>query len=409
MTNKHEVLKRILHAAAIDTSACAAALNISDEVLSDMLAGQRTLPEGLVPLTAAVLGVRDALLSANEPVHSADPVPAIWYKLRSEELTHADREYVLAIRQLAFYNHELELLTDSRSVAWKSLFDSVRKEVDPQASPSEQGRQAARIFRKCSGLASGARGIGEVLRGCLRNNGILVIETTARDSVLDGCSFFVGPAGEERPCIFANSYRTTWFRRNQILMHEVAHAIFDVDSSIASLDIRESRPSENIQEIRADSFAQEVLVPNEVLRNLVTRHKIVLDRISVIDLAVLVAQAHVEQRLIVKALSESGLITTDEATGLLAMDIASELRNLSTHALSTSEYLKKAPQVEGGYPRRTTTTAPRKLLLPVRYVVAVLHALKGRMISAGKAARMLMIDEFELFERFPAVELEYAD
>lgn len=75
-----------------------------------------------------------------------------------------------------------------------------------------------------------------MFRGNLRNKGILVIESSAQDSILEGCSFYVGPSGAERPCVFANSYRTTWFRRNRILMHELAHAIFDVESDIATLD-----------------------------------------------------------------------------------------------------------------------------------------------------------------------------
>lgn len=409
MTEKRNVLQRILDTAEIGVEACAAALNLSGQVLSEILAGQRDFPQSMLPLVAAVVGVSETLLkSTGRDARAPDVVPAIWYKLRADSLGEADREYVLAVRQLAFYEHELEKVTDSRTTGWKALFDELRREVDPQASPTEQGRQAARIFRTSRGLDQGATGIGEVFRGHLRNIGILVLESSAPDSVLEGCSFYVGPSGFERPSIFANSYRTTWFRRNRILMHEFAHAIFDVESTIAALDLADSTSSDPLQEQRADAFAQETLVPREVLRHLGQRHRIHWDAIDPTSLASLVASAHVEQRLLVKALVDAELIDGAAEERLKTCDIGEELRRLSQHALSTEEYVRLHGE-DAGIKGRTTTTTPRRLLLPSRYVGSVLDAYKTHLISRGKAARMLMIGEHEFVERFPAEQLAYAD
>lgn len=409
MDERH-LLQKVLESAALSHDACASALGISRQIFEEMLAGQREIPRSIVPLMAATLGVDESLFTDTaKPQRSCDHVPAIWYKLRAEGLTDADREYVLAVRQLAFHQHELEEVTDTRSVGWKTLFEELRRETNPQASPTEQGRQAARFFRRATGLDQGAIGIGEVFRGHLRNIGVLVTETPAPESVLDGCSFYVGPSGAERPSIFANAYRTTWFRRNRILLHELAHAIFDVESAIAALDRSNKPSSDRLQEDRADSFAQECLVPPEVLRHFVSKRGIKLASIDAATLAEFIAATHVEQRLLVKALLDAELIDSAKAEALEAVDVAADLRRISEHALSTEEYLKKDLRREAWIKGRTTTTSARKLLLPSRFVGAVLDSFKAQIISRGKAARMLMIDEYEFVERFPDLQPVYDD
>lgn len=403
MNDKRHVLQQIFDAAGLGHDACAAALGLTRELLEEMLSGQREIPESMIPLVAAVVGISEAVLTAPATKgRTSDVVPAIWYKLRSDKLSDADREYVLALRQLAFYQHQLEELTNSQSVVWKTLFEALRRDNDPQSSPVDQGKQAARRFRRQTGLDQGATGIGEVFRNHIRNIGLVVIETSAPESILEGCSFYVGPSGAERPCILANSYRTTWFRRNRILMHELAHSIFDLDSTIAALDALEPDSSEadQLQEIRADAFAQEALVPPEVLRHMAQKNKIRWDNLSAPVLASLMAATHVEQRLLIKALQEAELVDAETANALKAFDLSDDLRRLTTHALSTKEYLRLAGAEYEWTIGRTTTTAPRKLLLPQRHVTGVVDAFRSHQISRGKAARMLMIDEEEFAERF---------
>lgn len=408
MTRGREVLQRILDTAEIDAGACAAALGLNKRIFSDMLAGQREIPPSLLPLAAAVLGVKESVLSSPpRDARNSDFVPAIWYKLRSPSLSEVDREYVLSIRQLAYYQHQLEAATDSQSVGWNSLFEEIRRNTDPQASPTDQGRKAARLFRRSTSLDKGARGIGEVFRGNLRSMGLLVIESVATHSVFEGCSFYVGPADAPRPCLFANSYRTTWFRRNEILMHELAHAIFDLVSDAATLDLttRPAASADDVQERRANAFAQEMLVPAEVLRHLGQQLGMRWDSGNPLDFAPLAAETHVEQNLLAKALLDAGLISDAQASALSECNMNARLKDLSAHALSTKEFLQRAPVDQiFGTKCRTTTAAPRKLLLPPRYVGAVLEALEAQVISRRKAARMLMIDEYEFEYRFGSEE-----
>ena len=169
MTNERHILHRILETAKLGHDACAAALGLSRPIFEEMLAGQREIPESMIPLIAAVVGVPESVLTSSAHLtRGTDVVPAIWYKLRAEGINDADREYVLALRQIAFYQHELEVATESRAGAWKAIFEDVRRQTNPQASPTEQGRLAARLFRTSTGLDQGATGIGEVLRGYLR-------------------------------------------------------------------------------------------------------------------------------------------------------------------------------------------------------------------------------------------------
>ena len=119
----------------------------------------------------------------------------------------------------------------------------------------------------------------------------MVIETPAKESDIEGCSFFVGPAGKERPSIFANSYKSTWFRRNRVLLHELAHAIFDVESVIASLDFEShAKAEDDILEKRADAFAQEALVPSNVLVHYLQRHGLKGEQLDAEGMAELVAE-----------------------------------------------------------------------------------------------------------------------
>jgi hypothetical protein len=123
----------------------------------------------------------------------------------------------------------------------------------------------------------------------------------------------------------------------------------------------------------------------------------------------MVAATHVEQRLLLKALLGSGLITEEVVASLESADIAREVRELSPHAVSTEVWRKMTGVQDDWFRPRTTTTAPAKILLPLRYVTAVLDAFKGQIISSGKAARMLMINEYEFAERFAPEQPAYAD
>lgn len=398
------MLKNILDAANLDANRCAGLLGINPSMFAEWVANQRPIPSSFVPRLSTALGVQPAIFSI--PVRSrtnyADVAPAIWYKLRGEKLVDADRECVFLIRQLGHFVNELEELTQNRTVGWKSLFEEIRRATDIQAPPRGQGRQAARMFRESRALAQGRTGIGEVFRGNLRNMGVLLIESPIPESKLEGCSFYVGSPSADRPCIFANTHHVTWFRRNVVLMHEIGHAIFDSESGGASLDFGQPEEASDFSEHRSQAFAQEALVPPEVLRHIAQSHGICWKTISADDLALLVARTGVEQRTVVAAAEEAGLIDSELAAGYISIDIGSRLAELTDRALSAEAYIKKLGDATAKewIGKRTTTIPSRKLRLPTSWVKSVLQACSDGEISKGKAAEYLMIDEDLFDERF---------
>jgi Zn-dependent peptidase ImmA (M78 family) len=304
---------------------------------------------------------------------------------------------------LGHFQNKLEEVTNRRAVSWKPLFDGIWKAVDSQAPPGEQGRKAARILRDLTGLNQGATGIGEVFRSNLRRHGLLVIESPVRESQVEGCSFYVGAHPVERPCVFANTHHTTWFRRNAVLMHEVGHAIFDAASAAASLDFRGFDLGTGISEQRAEAFALEALIPREVLYHAAQSNGIKWQGVDAVSLATLVAAVHVEQRMVVRAAVTNGFLQEEEAQRCLDLDIHGDLKRLSERALTTSEYLerlsadRKSKLLIGN---RTVTVPSRPLRLPIPYVMTVVEAVRDKQISKGKAAELLMIGRRDLESRF---------
>lgn len=397
-------LQTILSAAQLDAQRFAAALRVSPRVFAEWVSGQSEVPESITPVLSAVLGISPSLLTtrrhAMRHLGEADVTPQIWFKFRGPAFTAVDRDFVLIARQLGHYLNEVEEVTGRRSVAWKNLFQSIRGEIDLQAPPREQGKAAARLFRAATALGHGATGVGDVLRGLLRNLGILLLETPVVESKIEGCSFLVGSTSAARPCILVNSHRTTWFRRNAILLHEVGHAIFEPYLG-ASLDLIGDMDAATDIEIRAQGFAQEVLVPKEVLTHAAQSRGIKWQTICAEELAQIVAATHAEQNVVVDAAIEAGFIGADDAQALKRSDIAAHLRRQTAHALTTDEYLKQ----RGGDPaewigKRKTTQAPRAVRLPVGYVNLIVEAYQSKQISPSKAAEYLMVTDREFLDRF---------
>ncbi len=402
------MLQKVLDSAGIDPRRCAMLLGLSPQVLLQWAAGQSEIPESVLPVLSSVLSVLPSTLTLRSARHlkDSDVTPQLWYKFRGPGLTEADREYVILIRQIGHYLNELEEVTRQKSVQWKSVFETIRTNVDIQAPPREQARLAAGILRQATALGHGTAGSGGVLRSLLRALGILVVETPIAESRIEGCSFYVGSMNSPRPCAFVNTHHTTWFRRNPLLMHEVGHSIFEPFTG-ASIDFTDTKEMDEGAEIRADAFAQEALIPKEVLFHAAQSCGIKWNELDAMALARLVALTHVEQRMVVRAAVDAGFVALEQADELKQMEIASQLRSLSDHALSTDEYLAKAgKQQEDWIGKRTTTRTPRSIRLPIGYVNVVTEAYRNKQISPAKAAEYLLIEEQEVLDRFGDVWVE---
>ena len=407
------LLKDIIEATKLDPAFCAELAGVTPDQFQEWLTGSCPIPRFVIPELSAILGVAERTVfqtagPKGNNVGSGSLAPAIWYKLRDNKLTDQDREMVALVRKLGFYLNQLADVRGEKVRRFEPLFRAIRQKVDRTAPPAVQGRIAAQEFRSMADLQSGQKGVGEWIRPTLRRLGILVVESPLKSSV-EGCAFGVGIESSSSPCVFANSYRSSWFRRNAVLMHELAHAIFDLDSEQVSIDYRDESTDE-LKELLAQTFAQECLAPRSVLVQIANRFGLRWGALSAEDVARLMAEAHAEQRLVLTAAYEAGLLNKEEMTRCKELDCDSALREISKHALTTREYLRELASDAPKWiaENRNTSVGRRSLRLPSGYVALVIESLRAGQISEGKAAEMLMMDRATLRGRFGALLVESA-
>ena len=286
-------LRKLIEGTGLTVNACADVLGVDRELFGRWSDFQAEIPPAYASILAATLGVRIEALSAKRtlPDSSFTTAPAaIWFKFRGDTFTEVDRESILLIRRLGHNANQLEQATSGQvNRTWSIQFEQVKQAVDLQSSPEEQGRIAARVFCEINQLDHGAQSSASIIRSRLRNQGIVLIESPIPDSKMEGCSFFVGDSALQRPCLFANNYKSSWFRRNAIIMHELCHAIFDRASG-GEVDLREEFESRlldqaSLEEVRAKVFAQEVLLPRKVVLGICTRNGMKPNQLTKTELA----------------------------------------------------------------------------------------------------------------------------
>lgn len=401
------MLNQIIEATRLSPDFCASLLRVPKDHFRAWIDGRQPLPLFVIPELSAVLGIPEENLLRRFAIKTSDRsalAPAIWFKLRSNELLDVDREFVAQVRRLGFFMSQLDEVSNVQNSAnWAAVAQAVASTIDRTAPPAIQGQTAAARFRAVADLEHGKVGIGDSIRRQLRNKGVLIIESPIAKSALEGCCFSVGRGGDVVPCIFANIYKSTWFRRNEVLMHEVCHAIFDLENDPVSLDFRDRGEGESaFAEARAIAFAQDALVPRGVLQHYANQFGIRWTSLTPRDVAHLMASTHVEQKTLLRAAFDNGFIGDEELKTYREFDCATELRAISEHALSTSEYIRKRGEDAPKWlaENRKTDARPVSLRLPAGYVQRVIESLNSGLISQGKAAEMLMMDRYTFVERF---------
>jgi Zn-dependent peptidase ImmA (M78 family) len=401
------MLKQIIEAARLSPEFCASLIRVPPEQFREWVDGKRPLPHFVIPELSTILGVSKKDLTARGPGRGSGDsavAPAIWFKLRDEKLGQADREFVGLVRRLGFFISQLETIRGIRSSsAWRAVAQTVAAEVDRAAPPAMQGRDAALRFRSAANLEHGQSGIGEIIRPRLRQIGLAVIESPIPKSSLEGCCFAVGAEGNLGPCVFANTFKSTWFRRNEILLHEVCHAIFDLENDPVSLDFLDQTEDLSIlSEARAHAFAQEALVPRSVLVHFTNQMGLNWACLTEHQLAGLLAEVHVEQKTLLEAAYDNGLIDEEQLVKYIKYGCATALRELSPHAWTTREFLRRQANESPKWvvENRHTTAGSRTLRLPAGYVKQVIDAANDGDISIGKAAELLMMDRYTFADRF---------
>jgi Zn-dependent peptidase ImmA (M78 family) len=405
--NSESMLKQIIDAARLRVESCASLLRVPREHFEAWVEGRSPIPSYVIPELAAILGVSERELvtgTATKRQGSESLAPAVWFKLRDDKLTDAEREFVGLVRQLGFFMGQLAIVRKARpAVKWRVVASEVLSGIDRSSPPASQGQEAAIRFRQVLDLDHGQTGIGELIRPRLRQHGLVVIESPIPASALEGCAFSIGRGEAPLPCVFANTFRSTWFRRNEVILHEVCHALFDLDNDPVALDFKEDEPTGQIAESRARAFALNCLLPEGVLTHYTNQLGINWNSLGARELAVLMAKSHSEKRTVLRSAQELGLVDAAQAQHYESLDCSEALRANSSHALTAFEFL--ASRTESSDPlwsakNRTTTIGPRPLRLPVAYVEQVIESLNAGEISLGKAAELLMVDETTFLDRF---------
>jgi Zn-dependent peptidase ImmA (M78 family) len=384
----------------------------SPKQMDEWIAGQRQVPLSVARRISAAVGVPvESIVNPASRITGASPgntpstLPPLWLKARDEKLAQTSVMALAVTRLLVSKYDEAVSLLEEAPGEYKQLLNDIRGRVDLQATPEIQGQVAADAFLKLTGLGQGARPIGEVLRGALRNRGLLVIETPINDKTLEGFCIPVGAGARARPCLLANSFTTTWFRRNEVLLHELGHAIFDLEGAFALFDVK--RADDNFQataslaEERASSFALHALLPRRLL---------VAVGLNLTDLssssssvASIIGETHAEQGLIARAAVRHGLLSEEEADRFRNVKVSQQdLIRATPHARGLASLSKEEladPRVREWESRKTTFPISG-VRLPIPFVQVVLRALDTRKITPAKAAELLMVTTTDLSARY---------
>jgi Zn-dependent peptidase ImmA (M78 family) len=178
-------------------------------------------------------------------------------------------------------------------------------------------------------------------------------------------------------CILVN-YVEDIYRQRFTAAHEAAHGIIDRDQEFVVSFASESTRDHKV-EIRANTFASRYLLPQSVVTSI---------PVSVWNGAETVrwaSQLKVSTSALAIALKEAGQIDAETATRLREARVPADL--------------KVDPELSGLEGR--SLERKRELLergLSTFYVEMCFQALSRDLISKGRAAEMMMVDDFELGE-----------
>ena len=378
------MLKQIIEATRLSPEFCASLLRVPAEHFREWMDGKRPLPQFVIPELSTILGVGEKTLLSRAPIRGTEALaPAIWFKLRADNLTDADREFVALVRRLGFFMGQLDTIRDLRSASsWRAVAQTVLGQIDRAAPPAVQGRDAASVFRAAANFSHGQTGIGELIRPRLRQIGLVVIESPIPKSTLEGCSFTIG---------------------REVLLHEVCHVIFDLENDPVPMDFRDrAEDVSGLSEARARAFAQEALVPRSVLIHYANQLGIKWSAVAPQQLTQLIAQVHVEQKTLLRAAYEADLISEELLSQYSGYNCGALLSDFSSHALPTREYLRTQASESPKWiaENRNTTVGTRTLRLPAGYVQQVIETANAGDISSAKAAELVMMDRYAFAERF---------
>lgn len=397
------MLSDIVHATNLTEEFCADLIGAAPDHFNEWMSGKRSVPRFLIPELISVFGATREHIQHPVPPEIS-PVGPVWFKLRTEnKVNTSDLEMIGMTRKLCFRIGQFFAFKGYQTDAYRSAFDIAREGALAYGDPEEQGRVAATIIRDQFGWSHGATGIGELLRPNLRHKGIVVVESSFRDAVVNGCCFTTAGPKSEMVCLFVNNYGINWFRRNAVLLHELAHAIFDLSPQSLSIDYKAENQSDS-SELRAEAFSRECLLPKRVLVHYQNHFGFKWESLTPVALAHLIAECHAPQQMILKAALDYALINNEQFIRCSQFECAAILEEITPHALSTKDYAKRLPPDQKRWllADRSVKFGSRKLVLPASYVQSLIECVESGEISTARAAELSLMDCEDFSNRFKA-------
>lgn len=379
----------------------------SDLMFSEWIEGTRKIPRSVARTFSQATGIDEAaFLSTEDGTHPGRSIPSFWLRAKQAGLP-ADLRTISYARLLAENHWDLLGLLGRQAPAKVEVLQAIADRANPSDTPQKQGVDAAAAFLEFTTLEKGQRGIGEVLRGCIRSLGVFILETPLNETTPQGFCLLIG---EGRACIIANTYGTSWFHRNLVILHELCHAVFEIPDSAAEFDKRIEKngkvQTKSFAEQRAEAFATNALVSRKLLMAYWDRG-LPIPYLNAPGLAKLMAEVHAEPALILRAACQHGLITTDDYRRQRSnLPNKAQRAEASPHAKSLAELTDDERQTflrdpalfiaPSAYPRKTTFPI-NGMRLPLPFIRDVLEALNNGLISYGKAQELMMNQDLSKF------------
>jgi Zn-dependent peptidase ImmA (M78 family)/transcriptional regulator with XRE-family HTH domain len=286
------------------------------------------------------------------------------YRMHGSEFSKEDRRSVLEF---------IFLCESEQQLALEIRKPSVRFDFEPTGNYYKgHAEQAANALRKHFGYAQNA--VPSDVYSDFRKLGFHVFRRRLQNSKISGITIRHPFAGT---CILVN-YDEDIYRQRFTAAHEAAHGILDQDRDVV-VSFATASTREPLVEVRANTFAARYLLPPELVK--------AIPELTWSKEQALKWSNHfkVSTSALAISLKEAGLIDDDTARLLRSVSLPRELK-------IDPELAKLSPRMQ---------KRKRELLergLSTYYVDLCFQSLSHGVVSSGRVAEMMLVDDFELTE-----------
>lgn len=286
------------------------------------------------------------------------------YRMHGGEFSKEDRRNILEFIFLCECEHQLEYDLERRVETFEFI---------PRGTFYKgQGAKAAEALRAYFGYAANA--VPSDVYADFRKLGFHVFRRRLANSNISGLTIRHPFAGT---CILVN-YDEDIYRQRFTAAHEAAHGILDRDQEFVVSFASESTRDRNV-EIRANTFASRYILPQSLVS------AIPVSDWSGADAANWASRLKVSTSAFAIALKEAGKIDAETANRLRKTRVPASVKvDPELSGLKGRTFERKSELLKRG--------------LSTFYVDLCFQALSRDLISAGRAAEMMLVNDFELGE-----------